>query len=74
MFNRVEVFSATMARERATLGDRVTEWLRGHPNVEIVDAVVRQSSDYEYHCLTIVLFGKEDYKNDRNQRRRRRAG
>ena len=65
MYNRAKVFSATKFRERDELGEKVTEWIRQHPNTEIVDAAVRQSSDREFHCLSIVLFCKEDYTNDK---------
>ena len=51
-----KVFSATKANERNQLGNAVTEWLKAHPELEIVDKVVTQSSDREYHCLTITLF------------------
>lgn len=59
MFNAVKVFSATKARERSGLGERVTEWLRSNPGVEIVNVVVTQSSDQEFHCLSITVFYKE---------------
>lgn len=52
----VKVFSATKARERSRLGDDVTDWLRHHTEAEIVDKIVTQSSDSEFHCLTITLF------------------
>ncbi len=55
-FTAVKVFSATMAREREILGDRVAAWLRAHPELTLVDRVLTQSSDTEYHCLTITLF------------------
>ncbi len=54
-FTGVKVFSATKAKERDELGETVTRWLRSNP-VEVVDRVVTQSSDDEFHCLTIVLF------------------
>ncbi len=56
----VQVFTATKAREREELGDAVTRWLREHPDVEIVDKYVTQSSDKEFHCLTITLVYKQD--------------
>jgi hypothetical protein len=65
-YNLVKVFSATKARERGELGERVTSFLNSHPEVVVVDKVVRQSSDREFHCLTIVLFMHEE------KRRRRR--
>jgi hypothetical protein len=52
----VKVFSATKAKERENLGEQITEWIRGNPNMEIVDKIVTQSSDSEFHCLTITLF------------------
>jgi hypothetical protein len=52
----VKVFSATKAKEREGLGELVTEWIRGNPEAEIVDKIVTQSSDSEFHCLTITLF------------------
>jgi len=55
-FNGVRTFSATMARDREQLGDKVTGWIRDNPEKEIVDAVVTQSSDEEFHCLSITLF------------------
>lgn len=55
-FTGVKVFSATKQRDRDYLGEIVTDWLRAHPNAEIVDKVVTQSSDSEFHCVTITLF------------------
>jgi hypothetical protein len=55
-FNLVQVFSATKARERESLGERITAWLGARPQATIVDKAVMQSSDAEFHCLTIVLF------------------
>jgi hypothetical protein len=55
-FNGVRVFSATMAQDRARLGEKVTDWLAAHPNVAVVDTIVTQSSDEAFHCLAITLF------------------
>lgn len=55
MFTGVKVFSATKARDRDMLGEVITDWLRSNP-VTVVDKVVTQSSDSEFHCLTITLF------------------
>lgn len=52
----VKVFSATKARDRGSLGERVTAFVRAFPELEVVGKCVRQSSDAEFHCLTIVLF------------------
>lgn len=56
MFNGVKVFSATMFADRQQLGERVTEWIRSTPNLEIVDTIVTQSSDAAYHCIAITIF------------------
>ena len=58
----VKVFSATKAKEREGLGDQVTRWLRDHKDYEIVDKIVTQSSDSEFHCLTITLFYRSKAK------------
>lgn len=52
----VKVFSATMARDRESLGDRVTNWIRANPDLAIQSTVVVQSSDQGFHCLSIVVF------------------
>ena len=55
-FTGVKVFSATKAKEREELGENVTRWMKANPDLEIIDRTVRQSSDNEFHCLTIVIF------------------
>lgn len=57
-FNAVKVFAATLHQDRARLGERVTEWLQApdQRRIEIVDIVVRQSSDAGFHCVTIAVF------------------
>jgi hypothetical protein len=55
-FDGVKIFSATKARDRLVLGERITGWLREHPEHEIVETVVTQSSDCAFHCLAITLF------------------
>jgi hypothetical protein len=55
----VKVFSATKAKERDLLGESITEWIRNNPGVEILDKIVTQSSDSEFHCLTITLFFRQ---------------
>ena len=55
-FTGVKVFSATKARDREELGESVTRWLQANADLEIVDRVVAQSSDSEFHCLTIIVF------------------
>jgi hypothetical protein len=56
MFNGVKVFSATLYADRQVLGERVTEWIRSTPNLEIVDMLVTQSSDDAYHMIAITIF------------------
>jgi hypothetical protein len=55
-YSGVKVFSATKARERELLGERVTEWLESMREIEVVDTIVTQSSDREFHCLTLTVF------------------
>jgi folate-dependent tRNA-U54 methylase TrmFO/GidA len=55
-FNAVKIFSTTLARDREMMGENITRWIKEHPDVEIVDRTVTQSSDKEFHCLTITLF------------------
>ena len=55
-YNGVKVFSVTRAKDREYLSEDVTRWLQDHPDSEIVDKVVVQSSDAEFHCVSIVLF------------------
>ena len=57
MFDAVKVFSATKQKERDELGETVTRWLHDKlETIDIVDKIVTQSSDSEYHCVTIILF------------------
>jgi hypothetical protein len=61
-FNGIKVFAATMAPQRAALGDQIERWLeamRQKPGFEIVDVIVRQSSDDAFHCLTYIFFYNE---------------
>jgi hypothetical protein len=55
-FNGVKVFSATMMRNREQLGERVSEWIGAHHACRIVDIVVTQSSDAQFHCIAVTLF------------------
>ncbi len=57
-YTGVKVFSTTLARDREQMGESITRWLAAHPELEVVDKEVRQSSDQEFHCLTITLFYK----------------
>jgi hypothetical protein len=58
-FNGLKVFSATIAPERARLGERITEWIQTHPRCELTEIVVTQSSDAAFHCVAITVFFRE---------------
>ena len=53
------MFSTTLARDREALSERITSWRRENRQLEIVDREVTQSSDKEFHCLSILLFYRE---------------
>lgn len=57
-FSAVKVFSSTLARDREVVGERISQWLREHP--ELTETEVTQTSDREYHCLTVTLFLQGD--------------
>ena len=62
LFDGIKVFSATKQKDRDELGETATRWLNDNKaRVEIVDKTVTQSSDNEYHCLTITVFYR--YRN-----------
>jgi hypothetical protein len=58
-FTGCKVFTTTLARDREAMSDTITRWLQGHPELEVVDKVVRLSSDQQFHCLSIVFFYRE---------------
>lgn len=58
-FTGVKIFSATMPAQRLALGEVLTQWLdemRRQPGFEVVDIVVRQSSDDRFHCQSFIIF------------------
>lgn len=55
-FTGVKVFSTTLARDRENMGENITKWLKENPQADVLDKMVTQSSDKEFHCLTITLF------------------
>lgn len=73
VFNGVKIFSATMVAQRQTLGETVTVWLEEararRPGFQLVDTVIRQSSDRAFHCLAICLFYYEDIAPTKEQKR-----
>lgn len=58
-FDGVKVFSATMVADRGQLGEKVTAWLRQHPDYELADVIVTQSSDASFHCIAITVFYRD---------------
>lgn len=68
-FDGVKVFSATMVEPRAVLGESVTTWIAAHPEVEVVDMVITQSSDMKFHCIAITVFYRGVLKQSTAQRR-----
>lgn len=62
-FTGIKVFSTTLMRDREVMGERITQWLSDHPDLEVVERVVRQSSDKEFHCLMIALLYREKPKS-----------
>jgi len=56
----VKVFSATKQVDRDRLGETVSDWLAAMeskvPKFQVVDTVITQSSDSEFHCLVITIF------------------
>ena len=55
-YEGAKVFTATKAKEREELGTHITRWIADNPEARIVDTIVRQSSDNEFHCLSIIVF------------------
>ena len=52
----VKVFTATKARDREMLGEAITRWLQDNPRARVTDKIVTQSSDSQFHCLSITIF------------------
>ena len=55
-FNGVKVISATMMADRHQVGEKVTAWIAAHPQCEVTDIVVTQSSDDAFHCISFSIF------------------
>ena len=58
-FTGVKVFTTTLARDREAMGETIRRWLAEHPELEVVDRQVTQSSDNQFHCVSIVVFYRE---------------
>jgi hypothetical protein len=61
-FTGCKIFSTTLARDREAMSETINRWLEANPGLEIVDKVVKLSSDHQFHCLTIVFFHRERAK------------
>ncbi len=51
-----KVVTATKAKDREELGEVLTRWIRDNPRAKIIDKIVTESSDSEFHCLSITVF------------------
>ena len=59
-YNAVKVFTATRAKERESLGEVMSAWLKQMADkIQVVDTKVLQSSDQQFHCLTMIVFYRE---------------
>ena len=58
-FNGVKIFSATMFADRDQLGEKVTRWMAEHPNLDLTEMTVTQSSDASFHCIAITVFYRD---------------
>jgi hypothetical protein len=56
MLMGAKVFTATKAKDREELGEVLTRWIANNPRAKILDKIVTQSSDSEFHCLSITVF------------------
>jgi hypothetical protein len=54
-YTSIKVFSVTKMAERQYLGETVSDWI-ATVKPQIVDTIVTQSSDSEFHCLAITIF------------------
>lgn len=70
-FDGVKMFCATLVQQRQTLGEQITAWIAAErhdrPGFEIVDVVMRQSSDRAFHCISAVLFYKYDVTKEKRR-------
>ena len=53
------MFAATKAREREKLGETISAWMAKNRHLVPVDRTVTQSSDNEFHCVTVTLFWRK---------------
>lgn len=58
-FDGVKVFTATMFADRGVLGEKVTSWIAEHPQNQVTEIIVTQSSDASFHCIAISVFYRQ---------------
>ena len=58
-FDGVKVFTATMFADRGVLGEKVTNWIAEHPENQLTEIIVTQSSDASFHCIAISVFYRQ---------------
>jgi len=61
-FNGVKVFTATMFADRGVLGEKVTNWIAEHPENQLTEIIVTQSSDASFHCIAISVFYRQNLR------------
>ncbi|NQV13420.1 MAG: hypothetical protein HQ530_03900 [Parcubacteria group bacterium] len=59
----VKIFTCTRHHEKEQEGDKITEWLRDNPDIQILEKMVLQSSDISHHCLTVAIFYHDPQAN-----------
>lgn len=59
----IKVFAATMARDRDTLGETATAWMRDLPTFQLTEIRTHQSSDSSFHCVTIIVIGTVEVRS-----------
>lgn len=55
-FDVIKMFAGTTAGDRAVLGEKITGWLAANGHLVVIDREITQSSDNEFHCVTVTLF------------------
>jgi hypothetical protein len=72
-FDGIKIFSATMMAAREQLGENVTAWIAENPQVMVTEFVVTQSSDSQFHCISICVFYRQHQVHVDNARSKRRT-
>lgn len=55
-FSGVAIFTATTRYARDEIGGRINRWLAVNPALRVINADVVQSSDAEFHCVSIAIW------------------